>query len=66
MKRARSQAIIQINSEELHHLISSTTERISKSELGMLIRYANLQFHKAVAHLGNLVIDGVVSISLLD
>jgi hypothetical protein len=31
-----------------------------------LIKYANKHYHKAVAHIGNLVIDGVVKISQLE
>ena len=31
----------------------------------MLVKYANDQYPKAVAHIGNLIIDGVVKISEL-
>jgi hypothetical protein len=32
----------------------------------MLIRYANQHNHKAVAHLGNLIIDGVAKVAQLE
>jgi len=61
-KRVRSEMLRQLNQEQLNELISKPQSEFSKQDLAELVRFANSQFVGAVAHLGNLVLDGVVKI----
>jgi hypothetical protein len=41
-------------------------ENITNQDLGQLVKYANQHNHKAVAHIGNLIIDGAIKVTQLE
>lgn len=54
------------SNEELNCLINITRTHIANQDLAMLIKYANQKHHKAVAHIGNLILDGVLRVAQLE
>jgi hypothetical protein len=65
-KRARSQVLLRNANEELNCLLNTTRAYVSNLDLAILIRHANQHQHKAVAHLGNLILDGVLRVAQLE
>lgn len=65
-QRARSRIVERVSQEELNIIIMATERTISEPLLQRLVRYANLGYEKAVAHLGNLILDDVISVTHLD
>ena len=57
---------MQNTNESLDSLIDITKHHITHQDLGQLVEYANKHHHKAVAHLGNLILDGLISASQLE
>jgi hypothetical protein len=51
------------NNQQLNELIDATAHSINRKQLELLIKYVNTQYQRAVAHLGNLVLEGVVKIN---
>jgi hypothetical protein len=64
-KKARSQVLMRNTNEELNCLINMSRTHVTNQDLGLLIRYANQHHHKAVAHIGNLILDGVAKVAQL-